>query len=85
VSTWEMTNGTISGSVCNLSLTSGVVQRLTCVGTCGTDPGPASQAGTRDLGAPLSATPGHVTWQWKGSAADGTYTDTFTISVTGPL
>jgi hypothetical protein len=28
--------------------------------------------------------PGHITWQLKRNAVDGSYTDTFTITVAGP-
>jgi len=84
VRTWAMTTGTVGGSVCDLQLTSGTLTRLSCVGACGSDPEPAAQGGTLDFGAPRSTTSGDVTWQWTGNAADGHYTDTFTITVTGP-
>jgi hypothetical protein len=40
--------------------------------------------GTTAHGPPISATPGHITWQLKRNADDGSYTDTFTIIVAGP-
>jgi hypothetical protein len=81
--TWGMTAGTIGGTICHLTLTASAVQMLSCTGTCGDDPPAATPAGSRDFGAPLTATAAHLTWQWKGNAADGTYTDTFTIAVAG--
>ena len=81
--TWGMTAGTITGTVCDIRLTSSTVRQLTCVGTCGdgaAEPAPAGPLPS--LGAPLSATPGRVTWQFASNST--TYTDTFTITVTRP-
>ena len=80
--TWEMTAGTITGTICDIHLTSSPVRQLTCVGTCGNGAAePAIQGSLPPLGSPVSATSGHLVWQFK---AHGTYTDTFTITVTGP-
>ena len=82
--TWEMTAGTITGTVCDIGLTSSPVRQLTCVGTCGDGaPEPAPAGTLPSLGPPVSATPGHLTWKFTPKATD-TYTDTFTITVAGP-
>ncbi len=87
-STWAMTGGTFIGTACNLGVSAGSLVRLTCVANlstlCDDDETPQSQAVLPGLGAPLSVSPGHVTWQWQSNASDGNYTDTFTISVNGP-
>ena len=83
--TWEMTGGRISGTLCNLSLTSGSVRQLTCVGTCGDGAAEPAPVGVLPpLGAPVAAGRGHLTWQLQRNAADGSYSDTFTIATVGP-
>jgi hypothetical protein len=83
--TWAMTDGTITGTVCNASLHSGSVRQLTCVGTCGDSASESAPSGVLpDLGAPLDAVPGRLTWRIRKDATDGTYTDTFNVTVAGP-
>ena len=82
---WEMTSGTVTGTVCNLGLTSSAVNQTSCTGTCGDSAAQPAPAGVQPaLGPPISATPGHITWQLKRNADDGSYTDTFIITVAGP-
>jgi hypothetical protein len=84
--TWDMTAGTITGTVCDIGLTSSPVRQVTCVGTCGNGTAAtAPQGSLPSLGPPVSATPGHLTWQFTAnSTGTSTYVDTFTITVTGP-
>ena len=83
VLTWAMDAGTISGTVCQLRVTSGSVRQLSCVGVCGNRDLAASGSGaSRVLGRPTSAAPGRLTWRL--TLPSTSYTDLFAFTVAGP-